>query len=532
MSDRKIFHDSVVPLPQQPGLTPQGMLIAAPEPQHGDEMMDVHFSLALSQAAKQQLEERVARGEVVPAEELDKIYTPNQADADALKTWLKAEGFAITHSTPDGIYARAKVNQIAHSLEVTMGRVTKDGVTYNAAYNAPSLPTNVAGSVSSINGLQPFRQANKHLRRIRPHDGNRMNQEGVEPAPNIANAPPYLISEILKAYNANGLGVTGKGQTIAILIDTFPSDADLTAFWTRNGLPVTLAHIEKVNVSGGALPAPSGEETLDASWASGIAPGAQVRIYATGSLSFVAIDRALDRIIADLPTHPGLRQLSISLGLGETFMSPGEVTTEHAKFLRLAAAGVNVFVSSGDAGSNPDGSGHGSGGPLQAEYESSDSAVIGVGGTSLRLNPAGAVTAEAGWAGSGGGSSRFFNRPVWQTGAGVPHGTKRLVPDVCAAADPNTGAFLIFNNMPTQIGGTSWSAPVWAGLCALMNEARHNAGKPPLGFLNPPIYRCIGTPAFRDVTSGSNGAFHCNSGYDMVTGVGAPNIKELIARIP
>jgi kumamolisin len=92
--------------------------------------MEVHFSLSLSQAAEQQLEERVAKGEVVPPEELDKIYTSNPADADALKAWLKAEGFTITHSTPDGIYARAKVNQIASSLEVTMGRVTKDGVTY------------------------------------------------------------------------------------------------------------------------------------------------------------------------------------------------------------------------------------------------------------------------------------------------------------------------------------------------------------------------------------------------------------------
>src|SRR5262249_11232509 len=185
--------------------------------------------------------------------------------------------------------------------------------------------------------------------------------------------------------------------------------------------------IEKVNVSGGALPAPSGEDTLDACWASGIAPGAHVRIYATGSLSFVAIDRALDRIIADLPTHPGMRQLSISLGLGETFMSPAEVATEHAKFLRLAAAGVNVFVSSGDPGANPEATGHGSGGPLQAEYESSDSAVIGVGGTSLRLNSTGAVNSELGWSGSGGGTSRFFNRPSWQTGAGVPHGSKRVV---------------------------------------------------------------------------------------------------------
>lgn len=212
-------------------------------------------------------------------------------------------------------------------------------------------------------------------------------------------------------------------------------------------------------------------------------------------------------------------------------MSPDEVKAEHIKFLRLAAAGVNVFVSSGDAGSNPDASGHSSGGPLQAEYESSDSAVIGVGGTSLRLTPAGDVTSETGWSGSGGGTSRFFPRPAWQTGVGVPHGTQRLVPDVCAVADPNTGAFLVFNNHPTQIGGTSWSAPVWAGLCALMNEARQNAGKPALGFLNALIYPLMGTPAFRDITLGSNGAFHCRPGYDKVTGIGAPNIKELIARI-
>src|SRR5262252_3582856 len=323
MSERTVFHDSIIPLPQQPGLTTHGLLIAAAEPSHGEEPMEVHFALAPSPAAEQQLEARVARGDVVPPDELARLYTAPPADAVALKAWLQTEGFTITHATPDGIYARATVNQISRSLEVTMSRVTKDGVTYNAASNAPSLPTNVAGSVQSINGLQPFRQANKHLRRIVPHDGNRLTSDGLEPSPNIANTPPYLLSEILHAYNAQGLGVTGTGQTIAILIDTFPTDADLTAFWTRNGVPVTLAHIEKVNVSGGALPAPSGEETLDASWASAIATGAQVRIYATGSLSFVAIDRALDSIISDLPAHPGLHQLSISLGLGETFMSPG-----------------------------------------------------------------------------------------------------------------------------------------------------------------------------------------------------------------
>src|SRR6202008_4511576 len=114
--------------------------------------------------------------------------------------------------------------------------------------------------------------------------------------------------------------------------------------------------VEKINVKGGPLPPPSGEETLDVEWSSGIAPDAKVRVYASGTLKFVDLDRALDRIIADLPSNPGMRQLSISLGLGEQFLGGpnGEVRTQHAKFLRLAAAGVNVFVSSGDAGSRPD----------------------------------------------------------------------------------------------------------------------------------------------------------------------------------
>jgi len=107
-----------------------------------------------------------------------------------------------------------------------------------------------------------------------------------------------------------------------------------------------------------------------------------------------------------------------------------------------------------------------------------------------------------------------------------------LVPDVSSAADPNTGACLILDGKPIGIGGTSWSTPVWAGFCALINEARRNAGKAPLAFLNPFLYPLMRTPAFRDITSGSNGAFHCGPGYDQVTGIGAPNVKELIARLP
>jgi len=534
MNHRKVFHDSIVELPEQPGVTPSGLKVNAAKPEQGDEEMALSFSLAIPQQAHDELEAAVARGEVVPLKDLNTKYAVAETQVDPLVTWLKSQGYTIVHIAQNrtSVFARAKIAQIEKSLGVQMVRVTKDGITYTAARNAPSLPADIAGSVHAIVGLQPFRHAHKHNRRVPPrnrHNGlGGKGKEVAAPAPNISNAPPYLVNEVVKAYNAHNLPVTGKGQTIAILIDTFPADSDLLAFWQRNDLPISLAQVQKVNVSGGVLPPVEGEETLDVEWASGVAPGANVRVYASGSLQFADLDNALDKISSDLEAEPGMRQLSISLGLGDTFMPAGEVRTQHQKFLRLAAAGVNVFVSTGDAGSNPDSTGHGGGGPLQAEYSSSDSCVIGVGGTSLVLDPAGSVADETGWPDGGGGKSAFFKRPTWQHAPGVPSGTQRLVPDVSLAADPNQGAFVFLNGQPQQIGGTSWSAPVWAGFCALINEARVAANKPPLGFLNPLIYPLTGSASFRDIVSGSNGAFDAGPGYDLVTGIGVPNIAELM----
>ena len=112
------------------------------------------------------------------------------------------------------------------------------------------------------------------------------------------------MSEILKAYGADGLAVTGKGQTIAILIDTFPTAADLKAFWKLNKLKTKIAQVTMINVNNASLPPQEGEETLDAQWTSGIAPGAKIRIYASGTLQFTDLDRALDRIISDLASQP------------------------------------------------------------------------------------------------------------------------------------------------------------------------------------------------------------------------------------
>jgi kumamolisin len=530
---RKLFHDSVLELPPQPGLTATGFNVHAAQAQHDDEVMQVHFSLSPDGQANEELEALVEKGETLPLAELNAKYGVSKPQVQPLLDWLKKQHFVVTSVSPDhtSIYANAKAGDVAKALQVELVRVTSDGITYTSARNAPSLPDSVAANVRAIGGLQPHRQAHKHARRCPPPRRLADGTAGIDAQakPHAVQPPGYRPAQLMKAYGADGLHLSGKGQTIAIIIDAPPKDADMQSFWKLCGIPHDGKKITVVNVNEAELPPPTGEETLDAQWASGIATGAKVTIYATGSLAFTDIDKALDRVLLDAASDPGLRQVSMSLGLGEAYMAPGEVKTEHAKFLRLAAAGINVFVSSGDAGSNPDATGHHAGGPLQAEYESSDPCVVGVGGTTLKLAANGSVVKEVGWRSGGGGKSRFFKRPAWQAVPGG--GSSRMVPDVSLTADPNYGGLVVLDGQPAAYGGTSWSAPAWAGFCALINEARVAAGKKPLPFLNPLIYRLQGTDAFRDITAGSNGAYDSAAGYDMVTGLGVPNVKALISHL-
>lgn len=160
-----------------------------------------------------------------------------------------------------------------------------------------------------------------------------------------------------------------------------------------------------------------------------------------------------------------------------------------------------------------------------------------VGGTTLSTDDSGGWQSEQAWfdaplsQGTAGGVSALFERPVWQATLQTDAGAgRRLTPDVSAVADPFTGVKIVFNGQEIVGGGTSLSAPLWAGMAAVINENLTSRGARLLGDLNPLLYRLAQgarLPSFQDVVRGGNAVYNAGPGYDLVTGLGTPNVDNL-----
>jgi len=445
---------------------------------------EIDFSISLRMRNFSELQARIQRGEVVPRAELASKYLPDPADYAKVVDWLAASGF--TMKLPDKnyttIFARGSVAKIEEVFGVTFSRVATSDGEFTSAVTAPALPTDQGlplEAVLAINGLQP------HLRAHAKLSQSSLAQAVSQPIP---GNPGFLAPvDISTAYNAP-TGLTGTGQTIAIIIDAIPTSSDLNAFWTICGSSQQLSNFTVVNVAGGpttagALNLDLPEATLDVEWAGAIASGAAIRLYAIPSLSSNDIQTACVQILNDLPTVPTLNQVSISFGNAESQWAASSIQASAQTMAQLAAEGVTVFVASGDGGSNPntDGTnGYNPANPLEVEYPASDPSVTGVGGTALSLNQDGSVATETAWGNSGGGISTVFTRPSWQIGSGVPAApasgsAMRCVPDIAAVA-ANSGTlqsasggmvvaqlestFIILNGTAQSFGGTSLSCPV------------------------------------------------------------------------
>jgi kumamolisin len=273
-----------------------------------------------------------------------------------------------------------------------------------------------------------------------------------------------------------------------------------------------------------------GEVMLDIEVAGAVAQGAHIVVYFAPNTD-QGFHYAIATAVHDTTNKPSV--ISISWGGPEDSWTQQAYNAMLAACTDAAAVGVTVTAAAGDDGATD--------GVADKQFHVDLPAclppVLGCGGT--RLNSShGAITSETVWnelakndGATGGGVSRIFPLPGFQTSAGVPvqPETKfagRGVPDVSGDADPFTGYEVRVDGQNAVIGGTSAVAPLWAGLIALINQ---QLGKP-VGYVNPALYR-IGEPAFRDIVTGNNGGYQAGRGWDACTGLGSPNGAALLAAL-
>jgi hypothetical protein len=346
------------------------------------------------------------------------------------------------------------------------------------------------------------------------------NAEGVPLGSASPPAGSYGPTEFHTGYS---LPVTAPATTTIGVVDAYDDpniEADLAAFSTQYGLPAcTTANgcFQKVNQDGGSTPPgldPGNqwhfETALDVEVAHEICQNCKILLVEATTSSFGNLGTAVDTAVS-----LGATVVSNSYGSDEF---NGETTLDHF----FNHPGVALTVSAGD-------SGYGVSYPAASPY------VTAVGGTSLLLNVDKTYQSESVWGsagspdGTGSGCSVYEPKPAWQADVGC---SGRTVADVAADGDPNTGA-AVYDSVPGgnswyQIGGTSLSAPLIAGVYALTGDASVNAGSIPYESPHPSL--------LHDVTTGVNGtcspSYLCTAGagYDGPTGLGTPN--GLTAFIP
>lgn len=347
-----------------------------------------------------------------------------------------------------------------------------------------------------------------------------MSHAMANPLQDGRRARSLNVRDYLRVYGIDDLhrrGLTGEGVTVVVpAIDTY-QDSDLDRFRKRNGLPP----FDIFEVGEASSDIALGEVPMDLQIIHAVAPRARL-VVAHWPLSARDNPQTIDRVAR---RFPGV-VWSWSIGWCEEG-DPGLAREAATVLARTVARGAIHFAASGDsAGYDCYPSGKLFDPPRKSFIglimPASAPAVTAVGGTRVLADRRGNLLKETPWyrsvtlSGSGGGSSQVFDG--------------RTVPDVAGDADPATGMGFFLNGEMYAAGGTSASAPLWAGLGALVEQALREQGVKREGDFNSLLARIAtaAPEAFRHPRVGSNAVAVAENGRDQVTGWGAPNAPALV----
>lgn len=435
-------------------------------------------------------------------------FGPTQETFDDVIRHLEAGGLTVLQRAGNRqvIYAGGNRTDVERLFHLQFGRYrSAGGLIFRAPNDNPAVPTALGHAIRGIVGLNDL--------------GRIMRRAGPPEASFAAGRESFAAQSPQNLWDAYGLvdlraqGYDGRGQTIAIATWGTYQANDVTLFNSKYSLPQQT--IENIVTAGPPIEVDSIEWLLDIDASHSTGTGANQLIYQCDSSDSPCVVALENRIVSD--NRAAI--ISMSYGVCESVEDEATRNAENQIFLTAVSQGITPFAATGDDGSAGCIQFTGSSQPA-VNIPSSYPNVVAVGGTTLSTS--GSIQ-ETAWSGSGGGYSLYYARPAYQTGNGVPAGSLRGLPDVAANANPSSGLQYYYHGNLTTVGGTSLSAPIWAGLQATINQARGGGRQ---GLVQSAYYQQ--STAFRDITAGSNGAYSATSGWDLVTGMGAPNAAAIV----
>lgn len=494
----------------------------------------VGFSLVLRLPGKKRLDRFLVDlsnprsplyGRYIDAETFGRRFGLSTAVLDHASQRLAQAGVTITRRYPERtqLDARAPARVVDRLFGVRLSDFRDShGWRYHRPEGPVRLPAALKAVVSGVSGLS----------------SQRLKVYGLAPAGGLK---PVDTEKIYGLTRLHRLGIQGQNQTIAVIsADGAEVPSDLHTYDQTYGLPAHQTH--QINVGGSSSAGGSSENDLDLEVIHSVAPLAQIYDYNLSTSGNLLLAPAISQIVQ---THSA-NIVSVSLGFCEALNGSASAMRADDNELAVArSAGINVFVASGDSGAYGCQRADTANTGLSVQYPSSSPNVVAVGGTSLSVAQDGSYLGEAPWnvvleqAGAGGGLSRIFQRPAYQAGSGVQNQFStgmRQVPDVSADSDTNTGWSVICTpcgGPPKQeLGGTSGATPFWASAMLLIRQYASQHGVPRLGFVNPTLYAIAAnqtpaSPAFHDVSTGTNRYYPATPGWDFATGLGSPDVYNL-----
>jgi subtilase family serine protease len=506
---------------------------------------------------------------LTPAEFADR-FGMSRADMDKIVGWLRAQGFAIEDVAPSRMWVTFAGNarQVESAFKTEIHQYVVNGMSHYANATEPSVPDALTDVVVGLR---------LHNFRIKPRFHSRKAKFTSNITGNHFLVPDDLatIYDIKKAYST---GTDGTGQSIAVMGQTDILLSDIETFRSLSGLPPNDPSVTLV--PGSDDPGISNDDLieadLDLEWAGAVAPNAQLIYVNSNNGAFDSLLYAIGQNLAPI--------MSISYGDCEAHFTSADLNILLMVTQQANAQGITIAVPAGDAGAaDCDGSfaerqivrlGPSVDVPASLPY------VTGIGGSTLydvgnywgstNNGKNGSVRSyipevvwddtlifgESGLAAGGGGRSSIFPKPSWQVGRGVPQDNARDVPDVSLAASTHVGylicsagscvnGFRASDDSLTAIGGTSVSAPIFAGIIALLDQKLTSAQ----GNVNPGLYVLASAApnAFHDIVNGANwlpcqsGSPGCSfgvlgytatRGYDLATGLGSVDVFNFLTAWP